>query len=47
MGYSPAQKGAPLLGKKAVPETGHYCEILYGGVKVDVDSIQIWAELLL
>lgn len=23
-----AKKGAPLLGKKAVPETGHYCEIL-------------------
>lgn len=23
-----ARKGAPLLGKKAVPETGHYCEIL-------------------
>lgn len=29
-----ARKGAPLLGKRAVPETGHYCEILYGGVKV-------------
>lgn len=23
-----ARKGAPLLGKKAVPETGHYCEVI-------------------
>ena len=37
----------------AVPETGHYCEILdiigdtIRGRQSNVDSIQIWAELLL